>query len=54
MDMQMTFVGIIRGIQELATNLVYTIEDGTGAIEVRKWVEQNETPEEAEARRDLM
>lgn len=37
----------------MATNYVYTIEDGTGAIEVRKWVEQNETAEEAEARRML-
>jgi replication factor A2 len=38
----------------LTTNYVYTIEDGTGAVEVRKWVEQNETPEEAEARRGLL
>ncbi|KAG2237193.1 hypothetical protein BDF21DRAFT_377161 [Thamnidium elegans] len=51
---QTTFIGVIRGIQELQTNYVYTIEDGTGAIEVRKWVETNETPEEAEARRLLM
>lgn len=50
----MTFVGVIRNIQELATNYVYTIEDGTGAIDVRKWVEQNETPEEADARRELL
>ncbi|KAI9342169.1 hypothetical protein BD770DRAFT_398814 [Pilaira anomala] len=50
---QTTFVGVIRGIQELATNYVYTIEDGTGAIEVRKWVEQNETAEEADARRAI-
>ncbi|KAI7901927.1 uncharacterized protein BX663DRAFT_512929 [Cokeromyces recurvatus] len=50
---QITFVGVIRNIQELATNYVYTIEDGTGAIEVRKWIEQQESPEEADARREL-
>ncbi|OBZ81776.1 Replication factor A protein 2 [Choanephora cucurbitarum] len=50
---QMTIVGVIRNIQELATNYVYTIEDGTGAIDVRKWVDQNETPEDADARREL-
>lgn len=52
--LQTTFVGVIRGVQELATNYVYTVEDGTGAIEVRKWVEQNETAEEADARRAIM
>ncbi|KAI8091146.1 uncharacterized protein B0P05DRAFT_529009 [Gilbertella persicaria] len=51
---QISFIGVIRNIQELATNYVYTIEDGTGAVDVRKWIEQNETPEEADARRELM
>ncbi|CEP08379.1 hypothetical protein [Parasitella parasitica] len=51
---QITFVGVIRNIQELTTNYVYTVEDGTGAIDVRKWVEQSETPEEADARRTLL
>ncbi|KAI8645892.1 hypothetical protein BD408DRAFT_411222 [Parasitella parasitica] len=51
---QITFVGVIRNIQELTTNYVYTIEDGTGAIDVRKWIEPSETPEEADARRTLL
>lgn len=51
---QVTFVGIIRNVMEQATNYIYTVEDGTGAIEARKWVEQNESPEEADARRDLV
>ncbi|KAI9487155.1 MAG: hypothetical protein EXX96DRAFT_552026 [Benjaminiella poitrasii] len=50
---QVTIVGVIRNIQQLATNLIYTIEDGTGATEVRKWVEQQESPEESDARREL-
>jgi replication factor A2 len=35
-------------------NMVYTIEDGTGSTDVRKWIEQNETEEEAEDRRALV
>lgn len=54
MLIQVTFVGIIRNISEQATNYVYTVEDGTGAIEARKWVEQNESPEEADSRRALL
>lgn len=38
----------------MATNFVYTIEDGTGAIDVRKWVEQNESVEDADSRRGLL
>ncbi|KAG1041908.1 hypothetical protein G6F46_011804 [Rhizopus delemar] len=51
---QVTFVGIIRNIHELQMNMVYTIEDGTGSTDVRKWIEQNETEEEAEDRRALV
>ncbi|KAG2205498.1 hypothetical protein INT47_005872 [Mucor saturninus] len=51
---QVTIVGVIRSVQELATNYIYMVEDGTGAIEVKKWVEQSETPEESEARRLLL
>ncbi|KAK4515519.1 uncharacterized protein ATC70_010469 [Mucor velutinosus] len=52
---QITFIGVIRSIQELATNYVYTIEDGTGAADVRKWSENpNESPDDADARRGLL
>lgn len=34
-----TFVGVVRNVQDNTANLVITIEDGTGAIDVRKWIE---------------
>ncbi|KAG1438201.1 hypothetical protein G6F56_012743 [Rhizopus delemar] len=51
---QVTFVGIIRNIHTLQMNMVYTIEDGTGSIDVRRWIEQNETEEESDDRRSLI
>lgn len=35
-------------------NVIYTIEDGTGSADVRKWIEQNETEIEADERRSLV
>jgi replication factor A2 len=37
-----TFVGIIRSVNESATSIMYTIEDGTGKIDVRKWINRDE------------
>ncbi|KAF7729440.1 replication factor A protein 2 [Apophysomyces ossiformis] len=51
---QVTFVAVIRQVQEMTTNYSYTMEDGTGLIEVRRWVEQNETAEETQQRRELV
>ncbi|CAO3660921.1 hypothetical protein G6F70_003545 [Rhizopus microsporus] len=51
---QVTFVGIIRNISEQQMNVIYTIEDGTGSTDVRKWIEQNETEIEADERRSLV
>ena len=31
-----SFVGIVREVQDLTSNLLITIEEGTGAVEVRK------------------
>ncbi|PWN42174.1 replication protein A, subunit RPA32 [Ceraceosorus guamensis] len=36
---QLTFVGVIRKVAAFPTNVSYDIEDGTGAIEVRQWLE---------------
>lgn len=30
-------VGVVRNIAKTATNVSYTIEDGTGQISVRRW-----------------
>ncbi|KAI9491173.1 hypothetical protein BDB00DRAFT_510596 [Zychaea mexicana] len=50
---QVTFVGVIRNVTELSTNISYAVEDGTGKIEVRLWLDQSETAEDAQKRRDL-
>ncbi|KAI8888455.1 replication protein A, subunit RPA32 [Backusella circina FSU 941] len=51
---QITFIGVIRNANELQTNITYTIEDGTGAVEVRKWRENNESLEDTDNRSSLM
>lgn len=53
---QVTFVGIVRKESEQQTNIAYTLEDGTGSIDVRQWLDQNheEVPEEKEKRAQMM
>lgn len=36
---QLTIVGQIRKINPQATNITYTLDDGTGTIDVKKWVD---------------
>ncbi|KAF5228920.1 hypothetical protein FOXYS1_15967, partial [Fusarium oxysporum] len=36
---QITFVGQIRKIQPQPTNITLNIDDGTGMIEVKKWID---------------
>ncbi|KIV92908.1 hypothetical protein PV10_04167 [Exophiala mesophila] len=36
---QITFVGQIRSITKQPTNITYKVDDGTGLIEVKQWVE---------------
>lgn len=36
---QLTFVAVVRNISRNATNVAYSVEDGTGQIEVRQWLE---------------
>ncbi|KAH7130630.1 replication protein-like protein A 32 kDa subunit [Dendryphion nanum] len=42
---QITFVGQIRNIAKQTTNITYKIDDGTGAVEVKQWVDA-EAPEQ--------
>eukprot|EP01027_Heterolobosea_sp_BB2_P009802 GEZU01014422.1.p1 GENE.GEZU01014422.1~~GEZU01014422.1.p1 ORF type:complete len:271 (+),score=63.68 GEZU01014422.1:321-1133(+) len=37
-----TFIGKIIKVEELTTNNTYTLDDGTGMIEVKIWVDSNE------------
>ena len=38
---QCTFVGQVRNISQQATNVTYKIDDGTGVIEVKQWVDSD-------------
>lgn len=40
-NLQVTFVGVIRNVQEAATNISFKIDDMTGDfISVRKWLDE--------------
>jgi replication factor A2 len=43
---QVTIVGQVRSINPQTTNVTYRVDDGTGVIDVKKWVDP-EHPEEA-------
>lgn len=36
---QVTFVGQVRSVNPQATNVTYRIDDGTGIVDVKKWVD---------------
>ncbi|KIS69230.1 uncharacterized protein UMAG_02579 [Mycosarcoma maydis] len=38
---QLTFVAVVRNISRNATNVAYSVEDGTGQIEVRQWLDSS-------------
>lgn len=40
---QVTFVGQIRNISTQATNVTYRLDDGTGTMEVKVWVDSSES-----------
>lgn len=44
---QVTFVGQVRQVSPQSTNITYRIDDGTGTIEVKKWVDADK-PDELE------
>ncbi|KAI9723923.1 MAG: hypothetical protein M1812_000641 [Candelaria pacifica] len=40
---QVTFVGQIRNISTQATNVTYKLDDGTGCMEVKQWIDADAT-----------
>eukprot|EP00123_Amoebidium_parasiticum_P005613 comp16768_c0_seq1/m.15115 comp16768_c0_seq1/g.15115 ORF comp16768_c0_seq1/g.15115 comp16768_c0_seq1/m.15115 type:complete len:281 (-) comp16768_c0_seq1:570-1412(-) len=47
---QVTFIGRIMSVQPQSTNVVYKIEDGTGQIDVKLWVDNDDNDAEAQKR----
>ena len=39
--MQITFVGQIRNVSTQTTNITYKIDDGTGTVEVKQWIDSD-------------
>lgn len=48
------FVGAIKEYTENSTNIIYEVEDGTGIIEVKQWVDQNDSAAKLEMRQICM
>jgi replication factor A2 len=46
---QLTIVGQVRKINPQATNITYTIDDGTATIDVKKWVDAERSADDADA-----
>ncbi|RDW80471.1 putative replication protein A subunit [Coleophoma crateriformis] len=44
---QLTFIGQIQSISAQATNTTFKLDDGTGLIEVKQWVDSDADPENA-------
>ncbi|KAI8577146.1 hypothetical protein K450DRAFT_253089 [Umbelopsis ramanniana AG] len=45
---QVTFVAVVRQINPQSANIAYTMEDGTGSIDVRQWLDQIQQDSDAE------
>lgn len=41
--MQVTLVGKILSVQEQATNLTIVLDDGTGRVELKYWIDSDES-----------
>ncbi|KAL8951694.1 MAG: hypothetical protein Q9222_002340 [Ikaeria aurantiellina] len=41
---QITFVGQIRNISTQTTNITYKLDDGTGTVEVKQWIDAENDP----------
>ncbi|OCL07047.1 replication factor A2 [Glonium stellatum] len=50
---QVTFVGQIRNISNQTTNITYKLDDGTGAIEVKQWIDSDASEAQIAARPKL-
>ena len=43
---QVTFVGQVRSVNAQTTNITYTVDDGTGMIDVKKWIDADRINDE--------
>ncbi|PQE13698.1 replication factor A2 protein [Rutstroemia sp. NJR-2017a BVV2] len=46
---QLSFIGQVHSVSKQATNNTYKVDDGTGLIEVKQWIDSEAEPENAKA-----
>jgi replication factor A2 len=51
---QICLVGATRTVDDFSTNVLYNIEDGTGLIEVKQWLDDNESSVLSEIRQKAL
>jgi replication factor A2 len=39
---QVKLLGSVRGVEDASTNVLYTLEDGTGMMDVKQWLDDND------------
>jgi replication factor A2 len=47
-------VGAVRSVEDFSTNVVYEIEDGTGLVEVKQWLDENDNSAIQEMRKETL
>ena len=47
---QVKIVGAVRSFEETSTKVIYLVEDGTGLVEINKWIDENDSAGAAEMR----
>lgn len=50
---QVTIVGQVRSVNPQPTNITYRLDDGTGTIDVKKWVDADKQEEDADPKYEL-
>lgn len=50
---QVTIVGQVRAVNPQPTNITYRLDDGTGTIDVKKWVDADKQEEDADPKYEL-
>ena len=52
-SVQVTFVGQIRNVSTQTTNITYKIDDGTGTVEVKQWIDSDTSTSDAGEPEDM-
>jgi replication factor A2 len=47
-------VGAVRSVEDFSTNVVYEIEDGTGLVEVKQWLDENDNTAIQDMRKETL